>query len=172
MYAADSQHELIVVLRNCYIGDISLKYLMRGIMYAERSTLTSSTTVQSGNTCRLALRLQHNNIHSSGAHSIAEALKGCNLISKLILSDNSVEEDGLRNIAEALMSNSPLVQLDLSCCSIQITDHSGPVVTEMLQKNKSLQKLKLLQNTQLSDHDCGALYITEGLKQNSIINYH
>ena len=160
-YATDSQDELVV--RFSWLDDIGVKYLMRGIiMYADR------TIVESGNTCRLDINLTSNDIHSSGAHSIAEALKSCSLISKLCMRNDSIGEEGLRHIAEALVSNSSLVELYLSSCSIQITDHSGPAVTEMLQKNKSLQTLDLQFNDPLSD--CGALYIAEGLRHNAVLS--
>ena len=159
-YNCDSQHEFHMGLGSCSLDDNCVKHLMRGVMSADRS-------IQSGtrSTCTLHLDLQLNNIYSSGTHSIAEALRCCTLISTLVLYGNQgIEEDGFRHIAVALVSNSSLVKLNASLCSIRITDHSGPVVTEMLRKNKSLQNLNLRYNPQLSDS--GALYIAEGLNQN------
>ena len=159
--AADSQHDrLSVFLTKCSLDDISVKYLMRGIIMSA----DSSAAVQSGNTCILYLNLQCNNILSNGAHFIAEALKKCNLISKLILNcNNGIKEEGLRHIAEALVFNSSLVQLDLLDCAIEITDHSGPAVAEMLAANRSLQLLDLSKNTLT---DVGGVAIAKSLKHN------
>ena len=140
-------------------------------MSAGRSTLNSSTTVHSDNTCRLTLQLHDNEIHSNGVHYIAEALKSCTLMSTqfpwcIRMQRNPIGEDGFVHFAQALVSNTSLVELELPQSSIQITHHSGPVVVEMLQKNKSLQQLDLSANYSLSDS--GALYIAEGLKHNTL----
>ncbi len=48
---------------------------------------------------------------------------------------------------------------------MRITEENGPVLREMLQKNSALKVMNLYWNSEVSD--TGAIFIAEGLKQNS-----
>ncbi len=48
---------------------------------------------------------------------------------------------------------------------MDITEENGPVLREMLQRNSTLEDLDLSVNREMSD--TGAIFITQGLKQNS-----
>ena len=99
-----------------------------------------------------------NNFHEEGAASIAEVLQSSGVMNSLKLSINSIGARGLQSIAEALITNTSLVELNLWQCSVTITEKNGPVVVEMLQKNKTLKSLLwciiLYQNLVYSS-DCG-----------------
>ena len=147
----------------CSVNDKRIEYLMRGLLLCEKSVSTTDV-------CKLVLNLQHStNIHSKGAFFIAKTLKCSVILSHLILAmgSNHIGEDALKSNVEALVSNCSLVQLDLSKCSMQITDFSGPLVVEMLQKNKSLHFLNMSSN---NISNSGAAYIGRGLGENTVLN--
>ena len=70
----------------------------------------------------------------------------------------------LNHLSRALATNSSLVKLDLSNCSLQVTDSNGPALTEMLKVNKTLQTLNM---SYIGVADVGAFFIAEGLLHNS-----
>ncbi len=101
-----------------------------------------------------------------GAHYIAQVLRNSSIVRGLKLSGCSIGESGLKSITDALITNSSLVSLSLyDDCSLKITEESGPVLRDMLQRNSTLEELYLHRNDQVSD--TGAFFIAEGLKQNS-----
>ena len=110
--------------------------------------------------------MSHNNIHKEGAASIAEALQCSAVMDSLNLTDNLISGEGLLSIAKALITNTSLVKLNLCQCSAEITEENGPVVTEMLQRNKTLKELDLMNN---DISDTGVYFIAEGLKKNSAL---
>ena len=75
-----------------------------------------------------------------------------------------VEERELYRMSCALATNSSLVKLNLSVCSLQVTDSNGPALTEMLKLNKTLQTLNMSENNGVAD--VGAFFIAEGLRHN------
>ena len=106
-----------------------------------------------------------NNIHEEGAARIAEALQSSNIIYGLRLHSNPIGGKGLQSILEALITNSSLVELDLSSCSLVITEVNGPVFTEMLYRNNTLEDIDLSRNRGISE--TGIFFIAEGLKKNN-----
>ncbi len=155
---ATTSGEFTVDLRNCSIDDHCCKFLMKGL-----SRCPTPNTTAAG---QLSMNLQLNSIHEEGAHYIAQALRNSSIVRSLYLGGRgcSIGEPGLKYIAEALITNSSLVKLDLSICSVKITEESGPILRYMLQRNITLEELILSYNDQVSDS--GAFFIAEGLKQN------
>ena len=99
-------------------------------------------------------------ITGDGASYIADALKSTSVLRKLNLWCNSIGDKGLQYIAEALKTNTSLIELRL----FKTTDENGPILTEMLQRNKTLEELDLSQNEAISDYQ--ASFIIEGLRKN------
>ncbi len=154
--------EFIVHLTNCSIDDHCCKFLMRGL-----SRCPAPNTTATG---QLSMNLWYNSIHEEGAHYIVQVLRNSSIVRRLKLGCGgcSIGEPGLKSIAEALITNSSLVQLLLYYCSLKITEESGPVLRDMLQRNSTLEALSLPHNDQVSD--TGAFFIAEGLKQNSSLS--
>ena len=146
-----------VSLWSCSIGDHGCKFLVRGVSRC----CTSSTTV----TGRIDMELGGNPIHEEGARHIAHILNSTLIVRRLSLSYNDIGMSGLKSITEALVTNSSLVELNLTSCSVKITEENGPVLREMLQRNSTLKVLNLTRNGQVSD--TGASFIAEGLKENT-----
>ncbi len=88
------------------------------------------------------------------------------ILQRLDLWHNTIDGSGLKSIGGALSTNSSLhvVELELSACSVEITEDNGPVLREMLQRNSTLEVLDLSINCKVSDN--GAFFIAQGLKQN------
>jgi Ran GTPase-activating protein (RanGAP) involved in mRNA processing and transport len=108
-----------------------------------------------------------NSITEVGASYIAEALKTTRALRKLDLESNEIGDKGLQYIAEALITNTTLTELSLRECGLRIREESGPALTEMLQKNKTLRELILSHNEAISDS--AASFIIEGLKKNTTL---
>ena len=66
-----------------------------------------------------------------------------------------------------MITNTSLVELNLCNCSLKITDENGPIVTEMLQRNKTLREINLINNFNISD--AGIVYIANGLEKNTAL---
>ena len=108
-----------------------------------------------------------NGITGVGASYIAEALRTTRALRKLKLEDSPIGDEGLQYIAEALTTNTTLTELILFSCGLRIPEESGPALTEMLQRNKTLRKLNLSFNEAISDYV--ALFFLEGLKRNNTL---
>ncbi len=148
--------QFTVDLNHCSINNHSCKFLMRGLSRCPNP----NTTV----TGQLSLNLRVNHIHElEGAHYIAQVLRNSSIIRVLYLC--SIGGSGLKSIADALITNSSLVELSLRRCFVKITEENGPVLKEMLQRNSYLEALDLYGNPVVSD--TGAIFIAQGLKQNS-----
>ena len=144
-----------VCLAGSDIGDYSVKNLM---------TYTCGKSSRAWN-----FIMTGNNIHEEGAAILAEVLQTSGVMNSLNLDCNPIGGRGLQSIAKALITNSSLIKLDLDQCSLEITEENGPVVAEMLQRNrgKTLRKLDLMNNIAISE--IGVLFIAEGLKKNSAL---
>ena len=142
-----------VYIKNHHLGDCGVKILMKHIICGK------------GVGC-WKFDMGLNRIHEEGAASIAKALQCSDVINSLDLTLNPIGGEGLQSIAEALITNTTLVTLNLFGCSLEITEENGPVVTEMLQRNKTLKELDLIM-TRISD--TGVYFIAEGLKNNSAL---
>ncbi len=154
---ATTSGEFTVGLRHCSIDDHCCKFLMRGLSRCP----TPKTTA----TGQLSIILQYNSIREEGAYHIARLLSNSGVIQKLYLGRNSIGGPGFKSITEALITNSTLVELWLWACSVRITEEDGPVLREMIQRNSTLKVMNLSLNSKVSD--TGAIFIAQGLKQNS-----
>ena len=67
--------------------------------------------------------------------------------------------------ANSLATNISIVDLDLSSCSLQITDQNGPNFVNMLKENQVLKSLNLSNNPELGE--LALLYIAKGLQCNT-----
>jgi Ran GTPase-activating protein (RanGAP) involved in mRNA processing and transport len=143
----------------CSLSDTGIRFLMQ--------SLCRSLDPQSEITGHLDMCIRHNNITEVGASYIAEALRTTRALRKLNLSVNPVGDKGLQYIAEALTTNTTLTKLRLSRSGLRITEESGPALTEMLQRNKTLRALDLSENEAISDN--AASFIMEGLKKNTTL---
>ena len=133
-----------VYLGGCSLGDTSIKILME--------SLCRSLDPHSEISGHLNIFLTCNDITDEGASYIAEALRTTRASRKLDLDDNPIGDKELQYIAEALTTNTSLIELNLRGCSLRITEENGPALTEMLQRNKALNKLDLSSNEAISDN--------------------
>ena len=85
-------------------------------------------------------------------------------IRKLDLLHNPIQdgEDGLSHLCQALTTNTSLVELNLSNCSLHKV--CGQALCHMLETNKTLMSLHLSCNYRVSDHNVAS--IAEGLRSN------
>ena len=146
-------------LEACSLGDAGTKILVQSLC----RSLDSHNTI----TGHLCLNLGSNDIYELGASYIAEVSRTTSVLRKLNLWGNPIGSEGLQSIAEALTTNTSLIELDLNGCSLKITEENGPILSNMLQKNKSLRELYLFNNSSLSDHQ--ASFIINGLKENTTL---
>ena len=84
-----------------------------------------------------------NDIRGVGATYIAKLLKANNIIHKLNLAENSIQQgkkDGFVELVTAISTtDSLLTDLNISSCSVTITENTGLTIADMLRKNKSLK---------------------------------
>ena len=154
-----------VDLRHCSIDDHKCRFLTRCLC---RCPAPNSTA-----TGWLHMDLHGNVIGERGAQHIADVLQNTSMVQILCLG-SSMQENGLKCIFESLLTNCSLVTLSLAVpevalitCSLvlKITQESGPVLCQMLQRNNTLTELVLTRNRGVSD--TGAFFIAEGLKLNT-----
>jgi Ran GTPase-activating protein (RanGAP) involved in mRNA processing and transport/adenylate kinase family enzyme len=145
----------VVSLFKCHIGDYDIKTLVKYLVCSKGAgTWTFNLSV--------------NHIGKEGAANIAKVLQSSNVINSLLLLDNPIGAGGLQSLAEALITNTSLVELNLYRCSLEITDENGPIITEMLHRNKTLRTLDLAgANNNISD--TGVIYIAKGLERNTAL---
>ena len=140
----------------CSLCDTGIKILMQN--------LCRSLDPHSEITGHLDIDINHNEITGVGASYIAEALRSTRALRKLDLHWNPIGDKGLLYIAGALIINTSLTELSMRRCSLRITEESGPALTEMLQRNKTLEDFNLSHNEAIS-----ASFIIEGLKKNTTL---
>ena len=147
-----------VDLRDCFLDDYKIACVVR-----ELSRCSNHRHVN------FEIMLQHSSdltvtktFPSLHPGTIIELLYCCSVTS-LDISYCIIEERGLYHLSHALATNSCLVKLTASHCSLNITD--GPALTEMLKVNKTLQTLTMSVNSGVAD--VGAFFIAEGLIHNS-----
>ena len=157
--AASYKGNFSVSLNVCSLGDVGAKILMQ--------SLCRSLNSHSKITGHLCIYLHINHITEKGARCITEVLRTTRALRKLDLLSNPIGSKGLQSIAEAMITNTSLVELKLSDCSLSVTEENGPILTRMLQRNKTLRKLDLSWNSCLSDHQ--ASIIINGLKVNTTL---
>ena len=110
-----------------------------------------------------ALVLSHNTINGRGIRYLSEGISS-SAIGRLDLSGNKIQdgEDGLSHLCQALTTNTSLVELNLTDCSLQACDDEA--VIHMLETNKTLSSLNMSYNQRLSDDDVAC--IAKGLRSN------
>ena len=125
-----------LLLHNNHLSDIGVRYLARVL----------ATT----KTCLTTLELESNEITDQGTEELAEMLRTNSTLITLYLSDNRIGDRGVQMLSGALTDqNNTLKEL--------VLDKNGPIgdlgvqaLIRMLEKNRSLQTLRLW-NCQLSD---------------------
>ena len=154
--AVSYKGEFNVWLTSCFLRDTGIKILMQSLY---RSLDSHSET-----TGHLNMDISNNWITGEGASYIAEALRTTRALRMLDLYGNPIGDKGLQYIAEALTTNTSLIELRLRACSVRITEENGPILTELLQRNKALRKVNLSGN-KISGN--GLQYIAEALTTNT-----
>ena len=157
--AVSYKGKFTVNLNSCSLGDNGIKILMQ--------SLCRSLDPYSEITGHLNLNIVSNEITGEGASYIAEALRTTRALRKLYPWHNSIGDKGLQYIADALTTNTSLIKLRLTRCSLRMTEENGPTIIEMLERNKTLRKLTLSYNEDLSSN--AASFIIEGLKKNTTL---
>ena len=146
------------------LGDNGVKHLTKYLC----DSSSPYSLAQGANPKQLAgwkFSMDSNYIDDDGAACIAKVLECSHVMNSLDLSCNEIGGKGLQSICQALITNTSLVQLDLYGCKLVISEENGPVVSEMLQKNRTLEELRLSNNPGISD--TGMFYIAEGLQKNT-----
>ena len=164
---SNNDEVLSVSLFKHNIGDDGVKHLTKYL--CDGSSHYSVT--QGANPKQLTgweFDMESNDIHDEGAAYIAKVLQSSHVMNSLDLHHNKIGGRGLQSICQALITNTSLVELNLSTCKLVISEENGPVVSEMLQRNKTLEVLKLSDNPDISD--TGIFYIAEGLQKNTSLN--
>ena len=128
-----------VTLWGCSIGDQECKFLVRGFY----KCINPNSKV----TSQLDVSLSENDFHDEGIYHIAQLLKITSVVCKLTLSYNPISEGGLNCLCEALSSSTTLEYLDLSSCSLTISEENGHLLCQLLNTNTSLSHLILSDNT-------------------------
>ena len=157
--------EFRVDLRRCSIDDHKCRFLTR--------CLCRCPVPNSAATGWLHMNLQGNDIRERGAQHIADVLQNTSIVHTLLLGTggligNTITECGLKCILESLLTNCSLDTVQLFGSSdivLKITQESSPVLSQILQRNKTLTELDLSGNRGVSD--TGAFFIAEGLKLNT-----
>ena len=157
--------EFRVNLSDCSIDAHKCRFLTRCLC---KCPVPNSTA-----TGWLHVDLRGNDIHERGSQHIADVLLSTRIVHTLhlgsgwvLFSSNTIPECGLKCILESLLTNCSLVTLQLLFDNaLRITQESGPVLCQMLQRNKTLTELDLRFNRSVSD--TGAFFIAEGLKLNT-----
>ena len=153
--------EFKVTLFGCSLGDVGTKSLMQSFYRSLQVHPGSRRTGQ------LIMYFNANKITSDGVLHIADVLKSTDSLKKLSLSNNFIGDRGLQTIAEVLTSNISLIKLKLCYSSLWITEKNGPILTKMIQSNKTLRVLDLSYNPAVSDAQIS--FIIEGLKKNTTL---
>ena len=158
--------EFRVDLSDCSIDDHKCRFLTRCLC---RCPVPNSTA-----TGWLRMDLLGNRIREKGARYIADVLQNTSIVHTLLLGPklsarSTISECGLKCILESLLTNCSLVTLQLHGSLfdnfLKITQESGPALSQMLQRNKTLTLLDLRLNRGVSD--TGVFFIAEGLKLNT-----
>ncbi len=95
---------------------------------------------------------------------LEEMLRENRTLQGLNLSDNLIGAGELGYIAKGLKHNTRLAKLILDRCSVRVTADNGPLLEEMLWKNRTLKELQLSNST---IGVSGLRYIAKGLRHNT-----
>ena len=159
--------EFRVDLKGCSIDDHKCRFLTR--------CLSRCPVPNSAATGWLYMDLQSNNVYDRGTRYIADVLQNISIVHTLNLGyggvgNETIPECELKCIWESLITNCSLVALQVhgktfSNNVLKVTHESGPVLCQMLQRNKTLTELRFISSIGVSD--TGAFFIAEGLKLNT-----
>ena len=130
-----------------------LKFLCHGLL-----TNTSLTDLY-------VIKCSIDNISEESGSALAKMLSENCTLTTFSLFQNSIGEDGLTYICKGLSRNTALIELNLSACSVSISEANGPPLISALRNNRTLEVLNLSDNSELSDSGCD--YITTALKDNA-----
>ena len=146
---SNSSNGFTLILSNCSIGDQGCKFLARGLSKCPNS---------------------NNDIPTEGIH-IAEIIENTSSISKLVLSNNAIGNSGLCTLCEALSTNTSLKILNLTNCSLTISDDNGAALYQLLNTNNSLEYLNLSRNTVTScRHIAAEIAVNKTLRRLDLSN--
>ncbi len=138
-------HHIAEVIENpTLISELSLSYNPIG-----NSGLSTLCEALSTNTSLKNLNLSNCSL-SLDDHGVIPRLHVLSInttLEYLNLSSNSIGNTDLKNICESLSTNTSLKSLDLSGCSLTISDDNGAALYQLLKQNNSLKYLNLSYNT-------------------------
>ncbi|XP_064391357.1 NACHT, LRR and PYD domains-containing protein 5-like [Halichondria panicea] len=144
---SNSSNGFTLSLGNCSIGDQGCKFLARGLSKCPNS---------------------NNDIPTDEIH-IAEIIENTSSISELDLFNNAIGNSGLGTLCEALSTNLSLKTLNLTNCSLTISDDNGAALYQLLDTNNSLEHLDLSKNTVTScRHIAAGLAVNKTLRTLSL----
>lgn len=148
---------------NC-ISDIGVKAITDMIMMIQ-----PHHRLPNFNNTLTTLNLDDNIIGNDGAYDIARVLQNNSILEKLYLYNNDIGDDGVISIAESIANNtkSSLQELRLGCN--QLTDTSVVVLADMMADNKSLLKLGLENNFNITCYGADAIGIA--LRNNTTLTH-
>ncbi len=141
-------HELVLSYNDIFA---ELSYIVKGLMH---------------NTGLVKLSLPQCDVRVTEFNGplLEEMLRENRTLQELDLSHNPISASGFGYIAKGLKHNTGLVKLSLKECSVSVTKENGPLLEEMLRKNKTLQELKLSHNPIGAS---GLGYFAKGLRHNT-----
>ena len=112
----------------------------------ENSGLTTLCESLSTNSLLLNLSINNCSLSLEDHGAIPQLLRTNTTLQHLDLSNNIIGNIELNNICIALSNNTSLFYLNLSKCSLTISDDNGPALYKLLSENKSLKFLDLSEN--------------------------
>ena len=114
------------------------------------------------------LQLSKHAINGVTMRSLSYFISSSSAISKLDLSGNPIQdgEDGLSHLCQALTTNTYLVELNLSDCSLHDKEYC-PTLRRMLENNKTLTSLDF----SFQGESRNIAYIVEGLRSNHSLKF-
>ena len=142
--------EVYVDLIQCHIDDLGVNCLTKYL----------SSNIDHGG--KVALVLDHNNIHEEGASYIAKMLCSSNIVKHLYLSGNPIGDTGASFISNAVKETTSLKTLNMSSC--RITSQGAEELSRAIAQNSSLEKLDIGWNSGVGDE--GIRHIAEALEHN------
>jgi len=143
----------------CVVLDLSKNCTVGSFYWA--TSLTTNLSVVELNLSSCSLQITDDN-----GPSITDMLRRNRTLKSLNLSSNSeLGEAALQHIMEGVQDNTTLVQLNISSCSLVVTDHNAQALHKMLQKNTTLKSLNLSGNRNIKD--TGVECISSGISENT-----
>lgn len=160
-FVANTSKEFKLNLQHCSIGVNGCKLLSRGLQQHK----TQGSTVKDSS---VSLDLKGNVIDDQGLVHIISLLTNNSRIVEINLSQNEIGNKGLQILCEALLSNTTLKKLDISKCSLTISedDIGEAALYQLLCKNMAIISLDMSENK--IESSCK---IAEGLVVNKTLKH-